>query len=78
MRIENIGLKEVAEIFNLSQRTFCAKLPEWEGQGFPMPLPWNRRTRLYNKNAVLSWKARQERAQKCTQKETSHLSLVAP
>jgi hypothetical protein len=60
-----LSLPQVAALFGLSARTLRARLPEWEEQGFPLPLPWNKRKRLYHSGPIIAWKMRQEQAGKC-------------
>ena len=62
---EYLSTKEVAALFGISAFTFSMRRAEMEREGFPMPLPWNRRKRLYHRRAVEAWKARQEQAAKC-------------
>lgn len=56
-------IEDIARVVGLSPRTVRRqKLPEWERQNFPLPLPYNRRKRLYSPAAVQAWLARQEAA----------------
>lgn len=74
----NLSLAELAALFGLSPRTMRLRLAEMEGEGFPLPLPWNRRKRFWNAKAVLDWKERQERAAKCLPNQPMPLTLVRP
>lgn len=54
-------LDDVAALFGLARRTLLRdRLPQFEAEGFPLPLPWSRRQRRYDPDAVIRWKRRQE------------------
>lgn len=56
-------IRDIAHVFDLHPDHIRKHLlAEWEAKGFPCPLPWSRRQRRYDPDAVLNWKHRQERA----------------
>ncbi len=51
----------LAALFGRSVRWIKDSMPQWERRGFPAPLPWSRRKKLWNREAVEAWKTREER-----------------
>ena len=79
MSLKNVlylSSKQVAALLGLSYQSFNNKRQGLEEQGFPMPLPWNRRKRLYHRCAVEAWKMRQEALAKCLPNNPTPLTLV--
>lgn len=52
--------KDLARLFDLSVDKVKRRMRGWEERGFPVPLPWCRREKYWNAEAVLAWKAREE------------------
>lgn len=50
----------LAREFGLSVPVVKRRMPQWEDEGFPCPLPWSRREKRWNAGAVRAWKSRQE------------------
>lgn len=46
--------------FGLSARTVRERMRDWQSQGFPAPLPWSRREKRWNPDAVRNWRLRRE------------------
>lgn len=73
-----LSSKDVAALLGISYQSFNSKRQGMEEQGFPMPLPWNKRKRLYHRCAVEAWKQRQEALAKCLPNHAAPLTLVRP
>lgn len=56
-RLDYSGL---AALFGLSVATVKRRMPGWQQQGFPDPLPWSRRQKIWSRPAVENWMQRQE------------------
>lgn len=50
----------VAAEFGLSVVVVKRRMAAWEKDDFPAPLPWSRRAKRWNPEAVRAWKRRQE------------------
>lgn len=50
--------EDLAVVFGTTQ--VRRKMPEWDRQGFPAPMPYNQRVKRWNPGAVLRWKFRTE------------------
>jgi len=51
---------EIGQEFGLSARTVRQRMPAWESEGFPAPLPWSLREKRWNPQAVQNWRSRRE------------------
>lgn len=64
---------DIAQRAGLAEITARRRMPEWEREGFPCPLPWSKRELRWHTAAVLRWFELRETA---AMAKTVQLSLV--
>lgn len=52
--------RDLAREFVLSLDSVKRRMPQWQAEKFPAPLPWSEKPLRWNPDAVRAWKRRRE------------------
>ena len=68
---DTIDMAGLVDLFELSRRTLVSRLPRWQAEGFPAPLPWRGAKLRWRREAVMRWKAAQELRAGCNGRDAA-------